>query len=90
MGAALSARLISNLSASGMDLSIVDQLLDPISSSQTIIDESIRFAVANAINLVFVIALVAAFLAVIVTFFTPRKELTDKTVETEAVMLSAD
>src|ERR1041385_540304 len=30
MGAALSARLVSNLSASGMDLSIVDQLLDPV------------------------------------------------------------
>jgi EmrB/QacA subfamily drug resistance transporter len=89
MGAALSARLISNLSASGMDLSIVDKLLDPVLNTGTI-DESLRFAVANAINLVFVIAFVAALLAVIVTFFTPRKELADKAVETEAVIVSAD
>ena len=89
MGAALSARLISNLSASGMDLSIVDKLLDPVLNTGTI-DEGLRFAVANAINLVFVIAFVAALLAVIVTFFTPRKELTEKAVDTEAVIVSAD
>jgi len=90
MGAALSARLISNLSASGMDLSIVDQLLDPVLNTGTVINEGVRFAVANAINLVFIIAFVAALLAVIVTFFTPRKELTEKSVEAEAVIVSAD
>lgn len=89
MGAALSARLISNLSASGMDLSIVEKLLDPVLNTGTI-DVSVRFAVANAINLVFAVAFVAALLAVIVTLFTPRRELTDKVVEPEAVIVSAD
>jgi len=73
-----------------MDLSIVDQLLDPVLGTNTVINGSVRFAVANAINLVFVIAFVAALLAVIVTFFTPRKELTDKALEPEAVIVSAD
>jgi EmrB/QacA subfamily drug resistance transporter len=89
MGAALSARLISNLSASGMDLSIVDKLLDPVLNTGTI-DESLRFAVANAISLVFVIAFVAALLAVIVTLFTPRHELKEKPSESETVLLSVE
>jgi EmrB/QacA subfamily drug resistance transporter len=90
MGAALSARLISNLSASGMDLNIVNQLLDPVLGSGTVINESVRVAVANAINLVFVIAFAAALLAVIVTLFTPRHELKEKPSESEAVLLSVE
>jgi hypothetical protein len=90
MGAALSARLASNLSASGLDPSLVTQLLDPIPGSQAVIDEGLRLAVANAINLVFVIAFVAAVLGLLVTFFTPRKELKDKATDGEPALVSAD
>ena len=90
MGAALSARLASNLSASGLDPGLVTQLLDPLPGSQTVIDEGLRLAVANAINLVFVIAFVAAVLGLISTFFTPHKELKDKATDGEPALVSAD
>ena len=90
MGAALSTRLASNLSASGLDLDLVTQLLNPLPGSETVIDQGVRIAVANAINLVFVIAFVAALLGLIVTFFSPRQELKDKPVENEPVIVSAD
>jgi len=80
MGAALSARLASGLSASGLDDSLVAQLLDPLPGSQVIINEGARAAMANAIHLVFLIAFVAAVLALISAVFTPRKELTDQAV----------
>ena len=75
MGAALSARLASNFSASNLDPSLVSQLLDPLPGSQVAIDESLRFALANAINIVFVIAFFAAALGLVSAFFAPRKEL---------------
>jgi MFS family permease len=90
MGAALSARLAANLSASGLDLNLVTQLLNPLPGSETVIEEGVRVAVANAMNLIFVIAFVAALLGLIVTFFAPRKELTENEVESESVMISAD
>lgn len=90
MGAALSARLVSNLSASGLDLDLVTQLLNPLPGSETVIDAGVRIAVANAINLVFVIAFVAAVLGLAVTFFSPRHELKDKPVEKEPAIISAD
>jgi len=89
MGAALSARLISNLAASGLDPEFVSQLLDPLPSAETVINEGARIAVANAISLVFVIAFIAAGLALISTFFTPRTELKER-VEGEPVPVSAD
>ena len=90
MGAALSARLAANLSASGLNLNLVTQLLNPLPGSETVIDSGVRVAVANAMNLIFVIAFVAALLGLIVTFFAPRKELTENEVESESVMISAD
>src|SRR5215208_3345772 len=90
MGAALSTRLASNLSASGLDLDLVTQLLNPLPGSETVIDQGVRIAVANAINLVFVIAFVAALLGLAVTFFSPRHELKDKPAENEPVIISAD
>jgi EmrB/QacA subfamily drug resistance transporter len=90
MGAALSARLAANLSASGLNPELVSQLLDPISSTQTVIDQGVRIAVANAINLVFVIAFVAALLGLVSTLFAPRKELTEKSTENEPILVSAD
>jgi EmrB/QacA subfamily drug resistance transporter len=90
MGAALSARLVSNLSASGLKLDLVTQLLNPLPGSETVIDEGVRIAVANAINLVFVIAFVAALLGLFVALFSPRHELKDKASENEPVIISAD
>lgn len=78
MGAALSIRLTSNLSASGLDPKLVAQLLDPLSTPQAVADTGVRLAMANAIHLVFIIAFVAAALGLVTTFFTPRKELTEK------------
>jgi len=77
MGAALSARLASNLSASNLDPILVAGLLDPLSGSQVVINEGARLALANAISLVFVIAFIAAALGLVSAFFAPRKELTD-------------
>lgn len=78
MGAALSIRLASNLNASGLDPELVSQLLDPLPGAQAVIDESLRFAVANAIHLVFVIAFVAAALGLVMTLFAPHIHLTEK------------
>ncbi len=90
MGAALSARLVSNLSASGLDPELVTQLLNPLPGSETVIDSSLRFAVANAINLVFVVAFVAAVFAFVSTFFSPHQELKERTMEGEPIPMSAD
>ena len=90
MGAALSMRLASNLNASGLDPSLVTQLLDPSPGSQLLIDAGVRIAMANAIHLVFVIAFIAAVLGLISAFFAPRKELTERTSENEPVLISAD
>ncbi|HUG33895.1 MAG TPA: MDR family MFS transporter [Anaerolineales bacterium] len=77
MGAALSARLASNLSASGLDTNLVTQLLEPSPGSANLIDAGVRLAMADAIHLVFVIAFVAAVFGLVAAFFTPRKELKD-------------
>jgi EmrB/QacA subfamily drug resistance transporter len=79
MGAALSARLAANLNASGLDLSWVAQLLDPVPGSEALIAAGARLAMADAIHLVFLIAFVAAALGWVSAIFTPRKELTDHT-----------
>jgi MFS family permease len=77
MGAALSARLASNLSASGLDTNLVTQLLDPSPGSEALIEAGVRLAMADAIHLVFVIAFVAAVLGLVAVFFTPRKDLAE-------------
>lgn len=90
MGAALSARLARNLSASGLDLELVRQLLDPLPGSEVVIAEGARAAMADAIHIVFVIAFVAAALAMVAVFFTPRTELKDKAPETGPSPVSTD
>ncbi|HSK89441.1 MAG TPA: MDR family MFS transporter [Anaerolineales bacterium] len=90
MGAALSARLASNLIASGLDLSLVRQLLDPLPGSQISLAEGARAAMADAIHIVFVIAFFAAALALVTVFFTPRTELTEGSPERDAPPVSAD
>jgi EmrB/QacA subfamily drug resistance transporter len=90
MGAALSASLTSNLIASGLDLELVRQLLDPLPGSQVVIAEAARLAMADAIHLVFVIAFVAAALAMVTVLFTPRTELRERSSEREPSAVSAD
>ncbi len=78
MGAALGMRLASNLSASGLDPELVTRLLDPLPGAEAVLDSSLRFAVADAIGIVFILALAAATLALLtVFFFTPRIQLTE-------------
>ena len=77
MGAALSARL----AASGLDPQLVEGLLDPLPGSQVVIDSSLRLAMANSIHIVFVIAAVAAALALVAVVFTPHSELRERAAE---------
>ena len=86
MGAALSARL----AASRLDPDLVRQLLDPLPGTQVVIAEGARAAMADAIHLVFIIAFVAAALAMVTVFFTPRRELTDQQPERDPSPVSAD
>ncbi|MBN2115774.1 MAG: MFS transporter [Anaerolineales bacterium] len=90
MGAALSARLASNLVAADLDPDLVRQLLDPLPGSQVIIAEGARLAMADAIHVVFVIAFFAAALALITVLFTPRTELKEQLTEREAPLVSVD
>ena len=90
MGAALSLRLASNLSASGLDPSLVSQLLEPASGSEALINTGVRVAMSNAIDLVFMIAFTAAALSLVIAFLAPRKELKEKASESESVLVSAD
>jgi EmrB/QacA subfamily drug resistance transporter len=90
MGAALSARLAANLVESHLDPELVRQLLDPLPGAEVVIAEGARAAMADAIHLVFLIAFVAAALAMVTVFFTPRRELVDQASEREPSPVSAD
>jgi EmrB/QacA subfamily drug resistance transporter len=90
MGAALSARLASNLVAARLDPDLVRQLLDPLPGSEVVIAEGARAAMADAIHLVFMIAFVAAALAMVTVFFTPHKELREQLPDREHSPVSAD
>lgn len=93
MGAALGTRLASNLAASGSDPELVSQLLDPPPGAEALVDSSLRFAIADAIGIVFVIALVASILALLtVIFYTPRINLNEKksVPEEPSLPISAD
>ena len=63
--------------APGLDPNLITQLLDPLPGSESIINTGARLAMANAIHLVFLIAFVAAALALVATAFTPRKDLAE-------------
>ena len=88
MGAALSARLASNLAEASLNPELVQQLLNPLPGSEVVIAEGARAAMADGIHLVFVIAFAAAALAMVTVFFTPRKELTEQ--QPERTPVSAD
>ena len=66
------------------------QLLDPLPGSEVVIAEGARAAMADAIHLVFVIAFVAAALAMVTVLFTPHKELSEQSSEREPTPISAD
>ena len=90
MGAALSIRLASNLSASGLDPKLVTALLDPLPGVEVVVDAGVRLAMANAIHLVFVIAFVSAAFGLVAVFFTPHQELKEKSLESEPTSISMD
>jgi MFS family permease len=90
MGAALSARLASNLVEARLDPDLVRQLLDPLPGSEVVIAEGARAAMADGIHLVFLIAFGAAALAMVTVFFTPHTELTDQHAERGHSPVSAD
>jgi hypothetical protein len=75
MGAALSARLAAGLAAAGLDPQAVsvDELMNPVgrSGAAAQVDGALRDALAAGIQTVFVIAFVAAALALLVTFLAP-------------------
>ena len=74
MGAALSARL----AASGLDPKQVEALLNPLGPQAVVVEAGVRLALADAIHIVFVIALVAASLGLLAVLFTPRIDLRDR------------
>jgi hypothetical protein len=91
MGAALSASLAANLAASHLDPKLVSQILDPIPGSEIVVNEGVRVAMADAITGVFIIAFIAAALALVSVFFVPKLELKEKpTASEEPVIVSAD
>jgi MFS family permease len=93
MGTALTARLASNLGASGLDPELVARMLDPLPGSEIVVDGGVRLAMANAIHWVFVIAFVAAALGLTATFFIPHKELAERLpapTESDPTLSSAD
>ena len=93
MGAALSARLASNLAASNLELELVSQLLESVPGAQVAINEAARLALADAIIVVFFIAFIAAALALGSVFFTPKMELKEQSPaenEDNPALVSAD
>lgn len=75
MGVALSFRLAARLAGAGLDPATisVDSLLDPVAqaSSSLVLEDTLRTALAGAIQGVFVIALIAAALGLLATAFAP-------------------
>jgi len=91
MGAALTARLAANLAASHLDPELVSQLLEPAAEAGLVINEGARAALAGAINLVFVLAFVAAAFALGSVFLAPNKELRESApAEENPALVSAD
>jgi len=74
MGAIMSARLASALRGAGRAPDGVDvaQLLDPLAGAGAALDTVAQGALENALQWVFVVALVAAVLGLLATLLTPR------------------
>ncbi|MEB2333478.1 MAG: MDR family MFS transporter [Anaerolineaceae bacterium] len=87
MGAALSAKLASSLSALHLDAGLVSQLLDPAPVTGVVAEAGVRLAMTSAIHIVFVIAFVAAALGWFAAIFTPHKELTDTPISAAPIII---
>jgi hypothetical protein len=74
MGAVLSFRLAANLAAAGLDPATVQytELIDPLARATVAVTSELRLALAGAIHGVFIVAFLAAALALLVTTFAPR------------------
>jgi predicted MFS family arabinose efflux permease len=76
MGAVLANRLANALTAAGVDPTTVslDSLIDPVAAGDavTTVDSTLQVALGSAIQGVFVIAFIAAVLALGASFFTPQ------------------
>jgi EmrB/QacA subfamily drug resistance transporter len=75
MGAVFSWRLTARLAAAGVDAAIsVDSLLDPVvrRASSVVLEGNLRDALAQAMQGVFFIAVIAAALGLVATAFAPR------------------
>jgi hypothetical protein len=76
MGVVLSLRLVTLLTAAGLDPTVisVDSLLDPLTRTATplVLEDALRSALAGAIQGVFVIAFIAAALGLVAAAFAPR------------------
>lgn len=79
MGALLASRLAANLAAAGVDPAAVsvDSLLSPLpqQGGEVAVEGALRTALGSAIQSVFLIALVAAVLGLLVTALAPRRRL---------------
>lgn len=76
MGVVLSFRLAERLVEAGLDPTAIslDSLLDPVAQANTslVLEDTLRSALAGAIQGVFVIAFIAAALGLLATLFAPR------------------
>ncbi|MGB8646632.1 MAG: MDR family MFS transporter [Anaerolineae bacterium] len=74
MGIVLAARLTAGLIAAGMnpDSIDLDSLLNPVPGANIAVEGALRIALANAVQSVFVVALIAAVLGLVATTLTPR------------------
>ena len=90
--AADAVRLAAKLRASGLDPSLVTQLLDPLAGTQAIHDAGVRLAMAAAIDVVFWIAFAGAALGLVATLFMPHRDLEEelpKPAENDPRLMSA-
>jgi EmrB/QacA subfamily drug resistance transporter len=82
MGVILTAQLAANLAAAGISAATVSlgELIDPSKqgAAATALDETVRGALAGAIDSVFVASFIAAGLALAVTFLTPRGRIAEQ------------
>jgi predicted MFS family arabinose efflux permease len=88
MGAVLASRLAAALRAAGLDPNVVslDSLIDPVapSAATAALDNTLQVALGGAIQGVFVIAFIAAALALVASFFTPAGRIGPAVVEPES------
>lgn len=93
MGAALSMQLAARLTAAGLEPGAVavDSLLDPVAGSgvPVAIEGAVRTALAGSLQVVFVIACVAAVLGLLATMLAPRGDIAQLAAEREAENLGA-